>query len=62
MSEFEKCGAPAAARVFWPGREPLPMCERHAGMAKGASNALGMYLHVEAVIEDKTCEHAKEVA
>jgi hypothetical protein len=45
--------------VFWPGREPLMMCERHASMAVGVSQAMGVYLHTEAIGFATTCQHAK---
>ena len=53
MSE-RVCGAPATQRVFWPGREPLLMCEAHAERARGVSNAMSFYL-AQQPVSDGTC-------
>lgn len=41
------CDDDATQRVFWPGKEPLPMCYKHVQGAINVSNAMGFYLHVE---------------
>ena len=41
------CEAKGVNHVFWPGREPLPMCEPCTDRAKNISAAMGFYLHVE---------------
>lgn len=44
------CSDPAIARVFWPGREPLPMCLEHALKAKGISQVMGFHLPIEPLV------------
>jgi hypothetical protein len=51
VSTERECGEPAVMRVFWPGREPLAMCAKHAGMALGVAAAMGMHLHTEPAAE-----------
>lgn len=53
MSECgtKSCDAAATHRVFWPSREPLPMCELCKNQAETVSSAMGFYLHVEELPE-----------
>ncbi len=43
------CGAPATHRVYWPGREPLDMCERHARRALTVADTMGFALVVNEI-------------
>jgi len=56
-----KCGAPAFAKVFWPGRQTLVMCERHAYAAERIAAVLGADVPQEPC-EDGTCEHLADIA
>lgn len=53
MSE-RACGKPATQRVFWPGREPILMCEEHADGARKVGAAIGCYIAQQPVNEG-TC-------
>ena len=65
MTEVE-CGNRASHVVYWPGKDPLPMClDHHAYMQKIAA-AMGLYVRTEqadngAVCTNKvTCAEAPE--
>lgn len=47
-SQFE-CEAVPLWRVFWPGQGPRLMCETHALKARAVAEAIGFYLHIEAI-------------
>lgn len=47
--ETEQCPNEAKARMFWPGNEPLYICDRCAAGAKNIANAMGFYLHFEEI-------------
>lgn len=44
--ESVKCGMPAMAEVFWPGKEPLKMCNTCVARARGVMAALGYHVVV----------------
>ncbi len=46
-----RCGLPATQAVFWPGREPLLMCEAHAEIARNVGMAMGCYIAQQPVTE-----------
>jgi len=43
------CAAPAVARVFWPGRAPMGVCEPHLARAREVAHEMGFALHHELV-------------
>lgn len=45
--QTQSCNSDAVARVFWPGREPMPMCAICAARAKTVASAIGCYVHAE---------------
>lgn len=50
------CHALAAARFYWPGREPLAACPAHTNAAMRIANAMGFPLHLEAIFHDEEKE------
>ena len=43
------CGKPAVAMMFWPGSNPLPVCEQHQQKGKVTAEALGFVLRFEEI-------------
>jgi hypothetical protein len=41
------CEKPATHRMFWPGSEPLPICEDCKPKAERIAGAMGFHLHFE---------------
>lgn len=41
------CADQAVAKVFWPGREPSLMCERHKAVALRIAETMGFFLAIE---------------
>ena len=52
MCESNGCENEATDRVFWPGKEPLAMCNVCKDRALLIADALGMHLHTEAIVRD----------
>jgi hypothetical protein len=46
------CHAVATHRVFWPGRDPLGMCEACARRAQRISAAMGFHLVIEPALSE----------
>ena len=49
VCETNDCTKPATARVFWPSRPPYSLCMLCTERARGVSEAMGFYLHIEDV-------------
>jgi len=54
MPVLEKCSQldcedEAEYRVFWPGKPPKPMCQKHSDKAIDVGKAIGCYIHVEMI-------------
>lgn len=47
-----KCDGVAIAKVYWPGSEPIPMCEPCASRARGVGDAMGFKVPVEPLTDD----------
>ncbi len=47
MNEEHECGKPAVKMVYWPGRDPLPMCLDHTNYMERVAQALGLYVRTE---------------
>jgi len=47
--EGAECNGTAVARVFWPGRPPLNMCQACVQKVRAVSHHLGAYVHIEAL-------------
>lgn len=45
----EGCTEQAKQRMFWPGRPPKPVCDRHRKMAENIGAVMGTYIHTEAL-------------
>ena len=43
------CQETASIRMFWPGKEPMPVCVPCADRAKNIAEAMGFYLHMELI-------------
>jgi len=43
------CDEAAVVKIYWPGREPMPSCERHKAQALGIAGAMGFHLAVEPI-------------
>jgi hypothetical protein len=43
------CGKPAVAMMFWPGSDPLSVCEEHQKKGKITAGAMGFALHFEEI-------------
>jgi hypothetical protein len=56
----QKCGAVALVRVFWPGKEPIPMCVDHAEQAKHVADMMGFHLPLQPAGGINACEAVKE--
>ena len=46
------CGRPATGKMYWPGRDPLFVCEEHGLQARAIARAMGFHLVIEAVHEE----------
>lgn len=44
-----KCSGSAVARCFWPGRQPILFCQPCVDRARAVMQAMGQYVHVEAL-------------
>lgn len=42
-----KCEGVAIAKVYWPGNEPIPMCQKCADRARGVADVMGFHLPIE---------------
>ena len=43
----ESCEQRSTHNVYWPGREPMTMCEEHTAWAKTVAEAMSFHLHVQ---------------
>ena len=56
MSDEVLCGREALSLVYWPGRDPLPMCPDHQAWAvKVAGSGLLMHLTTSKAEPGATC-------
>jgi len=56
MADERECGKEALVLVFWPGKDPLPMCpDHHAWMVKVAG-AIGLYVATQEAGSGATCK------
>jgi len=46
------CNNRAQERMFWPGRDPVPICETCKAAAENIANAMGFYLYFEALLDE----------
>ena len=61
MAIETKCGQPAWAKMYWPGKEPMLVCARHSRMAYNVAQAIGLHL-VQEDVDGGECEHAAAAA
>jgi len=47
------CGNPVAYRFTWPGRDSSAICEQHVNWLRQVSDAMGLYLQVIPLVEDR---------
>lgn len=50
-----KCGKPAVKMVYWPGRDPLPMCVDHLNWSERVADAIGLYVRTERPPQGQVC-------
>ena len=51
ICQTSDCQIDATHRLFWPGKEPLAVCQRHQEWALEVAKAMSFYLHTELIIE-----------
>lgn len=49
MCKSADCHTSAVANVYWPGKPPMPMCQRCVSCAERVSSVIGAHLHTEAL-------------
>jgi hypothetical protein len=47
------CNEKASHRAFWPGCEPIDICQKHVVQLRNVAAALGFYCHTEPVDDDE---------